>query len=107
MDCMESADAVIIGGGLIGTSIAFRLSSMFSKVILIEKGDIGGKTSGSCDKAVFLQSKKPGFPIKLAKASRKMYDHLEEELQFPIEYKATGGMIVVNNEAHLPFMNDF
>src|SRR5699024_12477728 len=69
---METADAVVIGGGVIGTSIAFRLAKLFTKVVLIEKKEIGGQTSASCDKAIFIQSKKPGFPIKLRSEERRV-----------------------------------
>ncbi|MBP2079259.1 NAD(P)/FAD-dependent oxidoreductase [Oceanobacillus polygoni] len=103
---METADVVIIGGGVIGTSIAYRLAGNH-KVILIEKGEIGAGTSGSCDKAIFLQSKKPGFPIKLAQASRMVYENLEEELGMKIEFQKNGGMIVIENESHLDFMRKF
>ncbi|WP_164669336.1 NAD(P)/FAD-dependent oxidoreductase [Virgibacillus doumboii] len=104
---METADAVVIGGGVIGTSIAYQLSKHRKKVVLLEKGDIGAQTSGACDKAIFLQSKKPGFPIKLAKESRKIYENLEVELETSIEFKRAGGMIVIEKEAHLPFMKGF
>ena len=104
---METADVVIIGGGVIGTSIAFRLANLFKKIVLIEKGEVGGQTSASCDKAIFLQSKKAGLPSKLAQASRDMYRNLEKELGMSIEYKQSGGMIVVESESHLPFMEAF
>src|SRR5690625_4443752 len=104
---METADVVIIGGGVIGTSIAFRLAKLFKKVVLVEKGEIGGQTSGSCDKAIFLQSKQPGYPIQLAKASRKIYENLEEELGKSFEFKQSGGMVVVESESHLTFMKRF
>lgn len=104
---METADAVVIGGGVIGTSIAYRLAEKYNKVILVEKGEIGSQTSGSCDKAIFLQSKKPGFPIELAKASRHVYENLEEELGIPFEFKKGGGMIVIESEEHLSFMQSF
>lgn len=106
-DTVEAADVVVIGGGVIGTSIAYRLAETNRKVILIEKGDIGAQTSGSCDKAIFLQSKKSGFPIQLAKASRKVYETLEEELEIPFEFSRSGGMIVIQSEAHLQFMKKF
>lgn len=104
---METADVVVIGGGVIGTSIAYRLAKTGRKVTLIEKGEIGAQTSGSCDKAIFLQSKKPGFPIQLAKASRQVYENLEEELGIPFEFRRYGGMIVIQSEAHLQFMKKF
>lgn len=103
---METADVVIVGGGVIGTSIAYRLAGN-RKVVLIEKGEIGAETSGSCDKAIFLQSKKPGFPIKLAQESRMVYENLEEELGMNIEFQKNGGMIVIENESHLDFMRKF
>lgn len=104
---METADAVIIGGGLIGTSIAYQLGKRLNKVVLIEKAEIGGQTSGSCDKAIFLQSKKPGFPIKLARASRNMFHHLEEDLGMSFEFNPSGGMIIIESEKYKPFMQDF
>ncbi|QKY68786.1 FAD-binding oxidoreductase [Lentibacillus sp. CBA3610] len=103
---METADAVVIGGGVIGTSIAYRLSE-YRKVFLIEQGEIGAQTSGSCDKAIFLQSKKPGFPIKLAKASREIYENLEGELDTSVEFKKNGGMIVIESEAYMDSMKKF
>lgn len=104
---METADVVIIGGGMIGTSIAFQLGHLFKKVVVLESGELGGQTSASCDKAIFLQSKKPGFPIKLARESRKMFSHLEEDLGMSIEFKPSGGMIIIESEEHLPFMEEF
>lgn len=100
---MERADLVIIGGGVIGTSIAYRLAGEM-RVMLIEAGEIGSQTSGACDKAIFLQSKRPGVHLALALASRQIYDTLEEELGFPIEYQRSGGMVVIENEAQLAFM---
>src|SRR5699024_7747895 len=104
---METADAVIIGGGLIGTSIAYQLEKRLNKVVLIEKAEIGGPTSGSCDYAIFIRSKKAGFPIKLARASRNMFHHLEEDLGMSFEFNPSGGMIIIESEKYKPFMQDF
>lgn len=104
---MKTADAVVIGGGVIGTSIAYRLAEKYKKVILVEKGEVGTQTSGSCDKAIFLQSKKPGFHIELARESRRIYENLEDELGINFEFKNAGGMIIIESEEHLEFMKNF
>mgnify|MGYP001477241368 CR=1 FL=1 len=104
---MQTADAVVIGGGVMGTSIAYRLAVQGRKTILLEKGGIGEQTSGSCDKGVFLQSKKPGIHLELAKASREVYEHLDEELGVSFEFKRTGGMIVIETEGQRELMRTF
>ncbi|GGJ42123.1 NAD(P)/FAD-dependent oxidoreductase [Virgibacillus salexigens] len=103
---MESADAIVIGGGVIGTSIAYHLAAN-RKVILLEKGDIGAQTSGACDKAIFLQSKKADIAVELARHSRKRFAYLEQELDAPIDFKPSGGMVVINKESHLSFMKKY
>ena len=40
-----SADVVIIGGGIIGVSTALFLAERGVKVVLCEKGDLGGEQS--------------------------------------------------------------
>ena len=55
------ADVVVIGGGVIGSSIAYYLSKAGKKVILTERKDHASGASGSCDQAVILQTKNPGY----------------------------------------------
>ncbi len=43
----ETADAVVIGGGVMGTSIAFQLARRkFGKVMLLERDAIASGTTG-------------------------------------------------------------
>src|ERR671925_830554 len=43
---MERAEVVVIGGGVIGTSIAFHLAEAGVDVLLLERGELGsGSTS--------------------------------------------------------------
>ena len=43
------ADVAIIGAGLIGTSIAWRLSQAGAQVILFDVGLVGGEASSAPD----------------------------------------------------------
>lgn len=104
---MKSADVVVIGAGVSGTSIAFRLAQQGRKVMVVDRGGPGSGASGACDKAIFLQSKRPGVHMELALVSRRMYDSLEAELDAEIEFQNDGGMVVIENERHSEFMAAF
>ena len=103
----KKTDVVIIGGGVIGSSIAYHLSKRKIEVVLLEKGDLASGASSACDGLIFLQSKKPGVHLQLALESKKRFDHLGEELEFDIEYKNHGGMVVIENEQELQAMKLF
>lgn len=104
---MRAVDALIIGGGIIGTSILYRLAEQGLQVVLIEKGTLAAGASGACDKAIFLQSKKAGLHLKLAKESLKIYQQLEAELGVPLEFDQAGGMIAIETEAQQEIMKAF
>lgn len=101
------ADVVIIGGGVIGTSIAYQLAKKGQKVILAEKRDHASGASGSCDTNIFLQSKNPGIHLKLALASAEMFQTLPAELGRDIEFHQKGGMILIETPEEMKIMEDF
>lgn len=91
-------NVIVVGGGIIGTSTAYYLSKLGADVTLLESKDIASGTSGSCDQAINMQSKKPGPMLELARESAKLYSELEEELGTDLEYKKEGGMILIETE---------
>ena len=100
----RTADVAIIGGGVIGTSIAYRLAKAGKKVVLCEKDDFASGATGSCDQMVILQSKKPGFHLKIALDSAEMFQTLGKELGADIEYFQKGGMITIENDLEMEVM---
>jgi glycine/D-amino acid oxidase-like deaminating enzyme len=101
------ADMIVVGGGVIGSSVAYQLVRRGRKVILIEKGDLASGASGSCDTSIFLQSKNAGIHLQLALASAELFKGLREELGHDIEYHVKGGMILIETAEELKVMEGF
>jgi len=103
----NSPHIVIIGGGVIGTSIAYHLAKQEARVTLIEKKDLASGSSGACDGLVFMQSKKPGIHLSLAMESLNRFEGLQTELPTDIEFKKTGGMVIIETDAEYRAMEKF
>lgn len=100
---IRSADVVIIGGGVIGTSIAYYLSKERIKATLVEREDIVSGTSSAGNGGLMLQTKAPGIKLKIALKSTRIYQHLGEELGEDIEYERHGGMVIAENQDELDY----
>lgn len=102
-----TADVAVVGGGVIGTAVAYYLSRQGADVLLLEKGELGAGTSSACDGFVILQSKSPGVHLELGLASANLYRNLADELDWDIEYNPCGGLIVIERPDELPAMETF
>lgn len=94
----KSMEVVVVGGGVIGTSVAYYAAKAGKKVLLLERGDIAAGTTSACDGFIILQSKNPGPHLDLALESAAMYRSLSAELDYDLEYMPCGGMVVAENE---------
>ncbi|NPV69569.1 MAG: FAD-binding oxidoreductase [Firmicutes bacterium] len=101
---VSEAEVVIVGGGVIGCSIAYHLSRRGKRVVVLDRGDAGSGSSGACDKAAILQSKSPGLHLQLAMKSVAMFDDLARELETDIQFSRAGGMVLIEDERQLEVM---
>jgi len=100
-------DVVVIGGGVIGTSVAYYLARRGVRATLVERGDMASGSSGACDGLVLLQSKRPGIHLRLAMESRNLFDRLAEDLPISIEYRRGGGMVIIETEEEFRAMEHY
>lgn len=103
---MKAVDVVVVGGGVIGCSIAYYTAKKGYSVALIERGDIASGTSGSCDGGIAIHLKKPGIHLKLALESVKLYPELEKELDDDIHLEHTGSTMAFTNEDEEKIVKD-
>ena len=104
---MLESEVTVIGGGVIGTSIAYYLSREKREVVLLEKDHLASEASGACDGFIALQTKRSGPYLDLALKSAEMFDKLTEELGTTIEHRKEGGMIVIEEGSQLDLMEKF
>lgn len=103
----KNADVIVVGSGVIGSSVAYNLTKKGAKVILLEGETLGCGSSSACDGFVILQSKSPGPHLTMALASEVLYRTLPEELDWNIGYTHCGGMIVIERPEELEAMKIF
>lgn len=104
---MENADAIVIGSGVIGSSVAYNLAKRGCDVLMLEEKTLGCGASSACDGFVILQSKSPGPHLTMALASEVLYRTLTEELDYDIGYSHCGGMIIIERDEELDAMKIF
>lgn len=100
----REAEVVVIGGGVVGSSIAYFLARAGKKVVLIEKGYKAGEASGANAAFVWSITRKPGIDIRLAMHSINIHRQLQQELDMGFEYVYNGGLLVIEDEEQLPFV---
>lgn len=101
----HSPDVVIVGGGIVGTCTAYFLAKKGVRVTMAEAHDIAAGASGSCDRAIMIQSKNPGLMLQMAMAGARIYRDLDGEMGADIEFSNSGGMILIENEGEMEVMD--
>jgi sarcosine oxidase subunit beta len=98
---VRHCDVLIIGGGIIGCSIAYYTSKYGRDVTIIEKGEFVSGTSSRCDGNILAIDKDPGFDSQMSLVSQKLVTNLSEELEHSFEYRAPGSILVCESDEEM------
>lgn len=94
----KTADVVIIGGGIVGLSIAYYLGLRKpGKIILFEKGQLGEGSTGRCVGGIRTQFSTE-INIRFSLESLKVFERFEEELGVSPEFKKIGYLFLAVTE---------
>ncbi len=96
-----NAEVAVIGGGIVGSAIAYYVAKSGLDCILLEKGDIASGTSSRCDGNISAVDKDPGFDSQMSMISQELVKDLQTELDLPFEYRALGSILVCETEAEM------
>ncbi|NUK31968.1 FAD-binding oxidoreductase [Parageobacillus sp. VR-IP] len=94
-------EVIIVGGGIIGSAIAYYVSKSGLSVAVLEKNELASGTSSRCDGNILAIDKDPGFDSQMSLASQKLVDELSKELEHYFEYRAPGSILVCETEEEM------
>jgi len=102
---MQTAEVVIIGGGIVGSSIAYHLAAAGCKdVLVIERESAQGKGStGKSMGGVRAQFSTP-ISIQMSLYSIPFYAGFDERLGYPADYRPQGYLFCATSEKHLIYL---
>lgn len=104
---MSDADVIVLGGGIIGCSVAWQLSGMGKQVLVLEQKDVAAGSAGATDGVVGYHTKKPGHELDLAIQSIEMFRSLNEMLGEDVEYGfEAGGMQPVEDKMQWDILSE-
>src|SRR5258708_10028710 len=102
---MHTADVVIIGGGIVASSIAYHLTvGGCRNVLVIERESAQGKGStGKSMGGVRAQFSTP-VSIQMSLYSIPFYASFEERLGYPCDYRPQGYMFCATTDAQMSYL---
>jgi len=103
---MHTADVVLIGGGIVGSSIAYHLVAAGCRnVLVIERESAQGKGStGKSMGGVRAQFSTP-VNIQMSLYSIPFYASFTERLGYPCDYRPQGYLFCATNAKHLAYLS--
>jgi sarcosine oxidase subunit beta len=101
----ETADVVIIGSGIVGSSVAYHLAEQgCTNVLVIEREAHQGKGStGKSMGGVRAQFSTP-VNIQMSRYSIDFFSRFDEVMGHPADYRAHGYLFCATNERHLQYL---
>lgn len=115
---LDDTDVLVVGGGIVGCSVAYYLAREGVAVTLIERHDVGGEASGANAGSIHLQLPSPLFrtaaPAVAAKiasalipfslAARDSWRDLARDLDNGFELRFPGGLTVAETASELEML---
>ncbi len=95
----EAHDVVIVGGGIIGISLAYFLAKEGCDVCVVDRGVVGQESSGRCAGNIG-QSHRPLPDLPIMTRAVRFWKKLSEESELDFQYRQHGNLRLAWNDKH-------
>jgi sarcosine oxidase subunit beta len=101
----ETADVVIIGSGIVGSSVAYHLAAQgCTNVLVIERETHQGKGSTGKSMGGVRAQFATAVNIQMSRYSIDFFSHFDEELGHPADYRPHGYVFCATTEQQLEYL---
>jgi sarcosine oxidase subunit beta len=101
----ETADVVIIGSGIVGSSVAYHLAQAgCTNVLVIEREAHQGKGSTGKSMGGVRAQFSTAVNIQMSRYSIDFFSKFDEVVGHPADYRAHGYLFCATNETHLAYL---
>ena len=104
---METAETVIIGGGIVGCAAAYYLASRGIRSVVLERRGIAAEASGANAGMVGAASGVPGTTLEHTKKGLELMAAAARELGRPVELVREGRLMLACSDAEWPEVEEF
>jgi sarcosine oxidase subunit beta len=94
------ADVVIVGGGVVGVSAAFHLAEAGARVVLVERGELGGGSTSKAAGGLRAQFS-DALNVEIAKRSLAAYKAFDRRPGWEIDYEEIGYLFLLTTETEV------
>jgi glycine/D-amino acid oxidase-like deaminating enzyme len=92
------SDVVVVGAGIVGCATAWELARRGLSVVLVDRGEVSGGTTGLGEGNVLCSDKDAGPELELTVLGRELYDELEDVVGAAARIRRKGALIVHPDE---------
>jgi glycine/D-amino acid oxidase-like deaminating enzyme len=95
----RTADAVIVGAGIVGACCAHYLAAEGLRVLVLDRGWVSNGTTSAGEGNILVSDKNPGPELDLALLSMALWEDLGDKLGPGAELERKGGVVVASSES--------
>jgi glycine/D-amino acid oxidase-like deaminating enzyme len=94
----RAVDVVVVGAGIVGCATAWEAAQRGMSVVLLDRGEVSGGTTGLGEGNVLCSDKDAGPELALTVLGRALFDELEEVVGAAARIRRKGALIVHPDE---------